>query len=220
VKPTIDPYDEIPFEPDNIRQGLNWSKDWKEGSGDRFRFHTTWKAGLRIALNLLKIPENWVEDLSGNARILYERIYLPYMESDKDERRKQIVGKLMIASLLIYNYDSAFHEIGDWLLGALRMNWSALYVPPYHMDPHCWSDGYKRDLPVITVKERDIVTFNEGYLIVHHILPPRKYLVEVEGVSLSIFVTDTNNPQWADNGWRYPLFRDLGFDAKNVNFGD
>ena len=211
----------------DLRDGLNTPEDWEKGSGDLIRFHTTWKSGLKFALNLLKIPENWVEGLTGNGKILYEGVYQRYMKVEQNEHRKSIIGKLLIAAILVYNYDSGFAEIGNYLMAVIKEIMPALYLPPYHLDPSCWSTGETRQIPILTLTLDEIVAFSEAMLVTKGILPPQKYLLQFvhdpdlpdEVQTSKLYVINTNHPVWMEIGWRYQIIKALK-DDKEAVFGD
>lgn len=195
----------------------------KEGmdsvSPDAFKFNTTWKSGLRLALRFVKIPEDYTKQFTGNAKVLWEifkdyRVCEGISEKPSDDlhpnsapqakHRYDILSKAIPAAIIIYFFDSAYREVGDRFLYLIIQNQHRFKFPPHHIDSSAWfrAETNTRHTPGVVIPGSQIVSADENAIVVREVLPPKKYFASIEGIDHWVSI-DSNRPVWAGTGWAY-----------------
>ena len=193
-------------------------------SPEAFRFNTTWKAGLRLALRFVKVPESYSQQLTGNAKVLWD-IFSEYRHAENkteagenlstsipsQQHRFDILSKAIPAAIIVYFFDSAYREIGDFMLARIIQNQHRFRFPPHHLDPDCWyrdEDGH-RITPGCIIPTANIISADDHAIVVKDVLPPKNYFASIEGIDHWVSL-NTNFPQWVGDGWAYRVLEVYG----------
>lgn len=209
---------------------INSEDGIKYSSGEVFRFNTTLMAGFRLALRFIKVPD-YSAQLTGNARILWE-IFEEYRKAEQKDaagdnlhpnaalaaqHRFDIISRIVPAMIFKYAFDSAYREVGNWLLWRLIQNAHRFRFPPHHLDPACWYrdfedpenhpdyPGGKRNTPGLIIPPSNIVSADDKFIVTRETLPPQRYFAAIDGVDHWVAI-DSNRPVWATVGWAYRVY--------------
>jgi len=209
--------------------GLNSKEGIETCDGESFRFHIPWKGTLRMALKLVRIPQEWTTGLTGNAKVLWE-IFQDYRKCEGKteagdkigacdapaaQHRFDILSKVIPAAIIIYHQDSAYREVIDRMLYLIIQNQHRFKIPPHHLDPDAWYKDGTADKPAgrlmfgMVIPESQIVSADDNAIVVQDVLPPKKYFASIEGIDHWISL-NTNSPVWAGTGWAYKVLEVYG----------
>ena len=208
--------------------GLNSKEGIETCDGESFRFHISWKGTLRMALKLVKIPQEWTTGFTGNSKVLWE-IFQDYRrcegkteagdkigacDAPAAQHRYDILSKVIPAALIIYHQDSAYREVIDRMLYLIIQNQHRFKFPPHHLDPDCWYKDALEDRPAgrltlgMVIPADQIIAADSNGIIVREILPPKKYFAGIEGEDHWVGI-NSNMPQWVSTtqggGWFYRI---------------
>jgi len=210
--------------------GLNSKEGVETCDGESFRFHIPWKGTLRMALKLVRIPQEWTTGLTGNAKVLWEICVEDYKrcegkkqagdqlgasDAPAAQHRFDILSKVIPAGILIYFQDSAYREVGDRMLYLIIQNQHRFKFPPHHLDPDCWYKDALEDRPAgrltlgMVIPADQIIAADDKGILVREILPPKKYFAGIEGEDHWVGI-NSNMPLWVNTqqgpgGWFYRI---------------
>jgi len=214
--------------------GLNSKEGIETCDGESFRFHIPWKGTLRMALKLVRIPQEWTTGLTGNAKVLWEICVEDYKrcegktqagdnlgasDAPAAQHRFDILSKVIPAGILIYFQDSAYREVGDRMLYLIIQNAHRFKFPPHHLDPDCWYKDRLEDRPAgrltlgMIIPECQIVSADDHAIVVREVLPPKKYFASIEGIDHWVSI-DSNRPVWTGTGWAYRVHAVYGTQSE------
>jgi hypothetical protein len=222
--------------------GLNDKKSISECDGESFRFHISWKGVLRMALKLVKIPPEWTDGLTGNAKVLWD-VYEDYKKCEGKlqagnnlgandapaaQHRFDILSKVIPAAIIIYYQDSTYREVCDRMLYQIIQNRHQFRFPPHHLDPACWyrdADVVSMDdvragkttgrrlIYELVIPESEIVSADGRMIVVRNLLEVKNYLASIEGIDHWVSL-NTNIPEWVGTGWAYRVYGEYGTHAE------
>lgn len=124
---------------------LNKDEDWQKATKDTVLFHWLLKKPLRYAAKSIKVPGSWLNQLTGNQRVLYEIIRDEYFDREKQAWRRDTLKPLFEYGLCLYGFDNNYTEVLDYLLHLVIENREKFVFDRNQINPDNWyQDGRGR----------------------------------------------------------------------------
>lgn len=215
-------------------QFINSEDGIKRADPDTFQFNTTLMSGFRLAMRFIRIP-HLEGQLTGNAKVLWE-IFEDYKKCEGKtdagpnlhpnaalaaQHRFDIISRGLPILIFKYFFDSAYREVGDRMLWQIITRAREFRFPPHHLDPDCWYHdfpdpdnhpdypGGHRIMHGMVIPGAQIVSADDHAIVVHEILPPKKYFAAIDGIDRWVSI-NSNLPQWVGTGWAYRVYAVYG----------
>lgn len=130
--------------------GLNTDKQWKTGSTATLMFHWVMKNPLRKACRMIIIPDTWIENLTGNRKLLWKIIDSYYVQNENQKHRRNLVVPAAKYALCLAEYDGNYAEIVDVILLGIVKNHELFKFDNWQLNPENW---YRDDTGHRLIKE-------------------------------------------------------------------
>ncbi|HQJ88737.1 MAG TPA: hypothetical protein PLY91_09380 [Methanoregulaceae archaeon] len=145
---------------------LNTVAEWDEATPDTLAFHAWMKKPLRFVAKRIAVPRTWLDQLTGNAKVLHEIVTETYLRNERQEWRRAILKPVIEFGLCLYAFDNNYREVFDALLAAVVRNRDRFVVDANEINPTNWyQDGRGRivieqspPFGIVSLSDTDVVT--------------------------------------------------------------
>ncbi len=144
---------------------LNSTAEWESASPDTLAFHWLIKKPLRYVAKSIAVPDSWIANLEGNAKILWEVIDRVYLQHEKQAGRRALLEPILRYGVCLVNFDNNYSEVSNALLAGLFAERARFEFSPSQINPDNWfQDGRGRiemvrtaPFAVISVNDREVL---------------------------------------------------------------
>ncbi|MFA5715671.1 MAG: hypothetical protein WC998_08020 [Candidatus Paceibacterota bacterium] len=118
--------------------GLNWTPEWEKASTATIMFHWLMKEPLRKMVQIMPdIPQAWIDNLTGNQKILYDIAKECWYDCDQSNERREKLWKIWVYGLIFWHQDEAAEPF-DRLLYEILNNRDRFFIQTGRLDPMNW----------------------------------------------------------------------------------
>ena len=126
------------FGTNEVIDGLNTGPEWERASFNTILFHWIMKEPLRRMVRLMpEIPQEWIDNLTGSQRLLYEIAKECWYDCDGNPERKGKLWKPFLFILIFWYQDEAAEPFDRLLYEVLRRR-DEFYIQSGRLDPMNW----------------------------------------------------------------------------------
>jgi hypothetical protein len=130
---------------------LNTPEEWTASTPETRAFHWIMKKPLRYVARSLAVPDSWIENLDGNAKVLWSIIDRYYLQHEKQGNRRALLEPIIRYGVCLINYDNNYQEVADSILAGIIANRGEFSFAPTVVNPdNWWQDGRGRIEPMRT----------------------------------------------------------------------
>lgn len=145
--------------------GLNTGEDVENATRDTLRFHLWIKEPLRIAIKNIRVKQAWIDNLSGNRKVMWDIIQKYYLPFEKQTCRKDLMLPLMEYGCCLPEYDTNYPEVMDALIYGIIQERDRFTFDPATMNPDNWCTDSRgrmeekvKPVRVLSISDTHIVT--------------------------------------------------------------
>jgi len=118
--------------------GLNWTPEWEKASTSTIMFHWIMKEPLRKMVRIMPdIPQAWIENLTGNQKILYDIAKECWYDCDQSNERREKLWKPFLYFLVLWQQDE-MAEVTDRIFYEILQNRDRFFIQSGRLDPMNW----------------------------------------------------------------------------------
>lgn len=149
---------------------LNTVEEFEQASPDTLAFHWLIKKPLRHIVRAIKVPEKWLDRLTGNPRILYRIVCDSYLAHEKQGWRRDTLKPIIEFGLCLYSFDNNYREVFDSLLSRVIQARGSFEFDHHQINPDNWFQDGRGRIEVDKSTPFSVLSLSDSTIVLDRII--------------------------------------------------
>lgn len=149
---------------------LNTVEEFEQASRDTDAFHWLIKKPLRYIVRSIVVPQQWLDRLDGNPRILYRIVCDTYFPSEKQGWRRETLKPIFEYGLCLYAFDNNYREVFDSMLSRVISARATFKFDRHQINPDNWYQDGRGRIEVEQSKPFVVLSLSDAAAVLDRII--------------------------------------------------